>query len=360
MTTAATLLHVWIDDFFVTVERLANPALRGRPVVIGGCPGGAGRVVAASVEALASGVTIGMSLREAGRRCPDAAFLPGHLERLLDASCGIDEAVRRAWRHLEWAAIDEATIDLAAVDRGHATRLAERIRLGVQDAGFSAACGIAGGRVAARVAARMARPRGVLCVLPGYDERFLAGLDVACLDACAPDALRRLRRAGVTTLGGLAALTRAQAVALLGRDGPSVARLAAGEDHRPVAATAVPRRLCRALRFDDAEPSLDAARAATVALAEELGRRLRLSGYGARQLTLRVDGGDGRSWSAAAEVDEAAEWADVVPWTMRGLAAGLLPGCAGMRAVTVSASRLFQAGPQPSLFPLRPDAAAMR
>src|SRR5262245_12388500 len=88
------IIHVDLDGFFVAVERQLNPALAGRPVVIGGQPSTRGVVAAASPEAQQCGVKVGLSLAIAASRCPDAVFLDGAVERYLEASAAVDEILR--------------------------------------------------------------------------------------------------------------------------------------------------------------------------------------------------------------------------------------------------------------------------
>jgi DNA polymerase-4 len=88
------IVHIALEGFFVAVERLQNPSLCGRPLIIGGQPTGWGRVVAASAEARQRGVRPGLSLAIAAMRCPDAVFLDGAVERYLEASAAVDEIVR--------------------------------------------------------------------------------------------------------------------------------------------------------------------------------------------------------------------------------------------------------------------------
>ncbi len=300
MNAGSHVAHVWVDDFFVAVERQADATLRDRPVVVGGSADSPGRVVAASIEAMACGVVPGVRLRDAGNLCPDAAFLPGRLDRVLDAASLVDETIRMVAGPVEWLAVDEAVLDLAQLDRVRARRVAERIREAIGALGYAAAVGVADTRTAARVAARMARPHGMLVVLPGYDGRFLSGLAPACLGEIDPPTLDTLAGAGIDTLGTLAALSPQEAFALLGQPGPQLARRAAGEDVRRVRPTPRPARLCRVHRFESDATPAQAAHAGE-ALVEDLARALARFGCVARGIGVRVE--DARGAAAARTVD---------------------------------------------------------
>src|SRR5687767_2484539 len=193
----AHIVHIDLNDFLVSVERKHKPSLNGRPVVIGGQPTGWGRVVAASREAAQRGVKAGMSLSVAASRCPSAIFLDGEFDRYLDASAAIDELLREPRLPVEWTSIDSVFIDASGGgaagsatgggSRANARQVAERLQTALRNQlGFEAACGIASTKIAAQIASRLARPAGLLYVLPGYEERLLAPLDVALLPDLPP------------------------------------------------------------------------------------------------------------------------------------------------------------------------------
>jgi DNA polymerase-4 len=348
MPQATHVAHVWVDDFFVRVERHANPALSGQPVVIGGSPGSAARVVAASVEAMACGIVPGLSLAEAARRCPDAAFRPGRLDQVLEAAAMVEEAVRRVAGPVEWIAIDEAVLDLAPLDRRRARRVAEELRDAIRVVGHDAAVGVADGRTAARMAARLARPQGVLVVLPGCDTRFLAGLDLACLDELDAGAQQRLRAAGVCTLGDLAARSPHDVTALLGRDGLLTARRAAGIDPRPVAPAGCPRRVCRQLRFEGAHDPPAVLRAVRD-LVESGAAALRQFGWVAGSVTVRIEDAAGASASRSADIGGPTSCAGPLAAVAAGLALLLSTG-RDVHAVAITLGRLSGTPDQFRLF----------
>jgi DNA polymerase-4 len=349
MTPRTThIAHVWVDDFFVRVERQANPALAGRPVVIGGSPDSAGRVVAVSVEAMACGVHPGIALVDAERLCPDAAFRPGRIDHVLEAAASVEEAVRRVAGPVEWCATDEAVLDLAQLDRTRVRRIAEELREAVRDVGHDAAVGVADTRTGARVAARLARPCGVLVVLPGCDGRFLAGLDLACLDELETDAVSRLRAAGVHTLGELARLAPADLACFLGREAQSIARRAAGIDARPVAATAFPRRVCRSGRFD-APPSAADVLVVMRDLVDAASISLRRFGCVARTVTLRVEDVRGISVSRSVDVGVATSRTELFVSAIQAHAARVATGL-DVGAVAVTLGSLSRDREQLGLF----------
>ena len=130
----AMIAHLDLDSFFVAVERVRNPDLSGRPVVIGGRPGGNGLVAAASREARRAGIRPGTSLVQAAVLCPGAVFLDGSFDTYLAASLQVDEVLRRVSSEIEWTSIDEAFVGLSRIR----VRLDRRCRVSTR---CSTSCG---------------------------------------------------------------------------------------------------------------------------------------------------------------------------------------------------------------------------
>src|SRR5690349_10787509 len=224
---------------------MQRPELHERPVIVGGQPTGWGRVVAASLEAQMRGVRPGLSLAIAEARCPEAVFVDGAFDRYLDTSAAIDELLRDAGVPVEWASIDSVFLDLSE-SRVPARQLAEQLQQALRERlGFEAACGIASTKVAAQIASRLAQPTGLLYVLPGYERRFLAALDIHLLPDLPPGASDRMKQSGVLTIGQFAMLDQPAAESLLARRALEFLRYARGEDERSVDGTAPPRSVAR-------------------------------------------------------------------------------------------------------------------
>src|SRR5471032_2370049 len=118
-----TYFHVDMDAFFVWVEELFDPSLKGKPVVVGGQADQRGVVAAASYAARSFGVHSAMPLREAARLCPQAVFLPGHPERYREASAAIRRVLLQFTPVVEMASIDEAYLDMTGTERLHGPSL---------------------------------------------------------------------------------------------------------------------------------------------------------------------------------------------------------------------------------------------
>jgi len=211
-----------LDTFFVSVERLLDPSLVGRPVVVGGARGGRGVVTSASYEVRAFGVRAGMSIREASDRAPaDAVFVPGHGDEYAEYSRRAREIVERFSPVVVAASIDEHYIDFRGCERLY-RRPGDRdddatIERAVRDCtaaihrelGLPASAGIATSKSMAKVASGLAKPQGVLMVRAGTEAATLAPLPVRKLPGIGPVAEQKLAAAGIVTLAQVASAPEA-------------------------------------------------------------------------------------------------------------------------------------------------------
>jgi DNA polymerase-4 len=213
------ILHLDLAPFFVAVERARDATLRGRPVVVGG-DGPQARVAAVSDEAQAAGVRAGQAVSRARELCPEAAVRPGDLEAYARVSNDVTSLLLRVSRRVERPSADEAFIDLSshASTMRRAVLTTESLRHDMQrQLGLDAALGLASSRLAARVASRWARPRGLVLLLPQHEEAFLGHQPLALLDDLAPVLLARLAERHVTTFRDVRAADPAELDAALGR-----------------------------------------------------------------------------------------------------------------------------------------------
>jgi DNA polymerase-4 len=230
-----------LDTFFVSVERLLDPSLRGKPVVVGGLPGQRGVVTSCSYEVRALGVRSGMSLTEACKLAPHAVYLP--------TRHGLySEYADRVWRVTERytpltriASIDEMFLDFSGCERLHAAPLdvdgdatIERVVRALTDeieakVGLPSSAGIATSRSIAKVASGVAKPRGVRMVAAGQERAFLAPLPVRKLPGIGPVAQQKLVALGLNTLGDVLAAPIATLRPIFGAWAESLQRACRGE-----------------------------------------------------------------------------------------------------------------------------------
>jgi DNA polymerase-4 len=236
MAVPGIVAHLDLDAFFAAVEQLEHPELRAKPLVVGGDPHGRGVVATANYVARGFGIHSAMSAAEALRRCPHAVFVRPRHAVYREHSRHVWETVRGIVPTVEQTGIDEGYLDVGeiAADFLEARVVAEAVQTAVRAATrLTCSLGVAPCKVVAKVASDLRKPGGLVVVVPGQEAAFLAPFDVRRLPGVGPKAEERLHRAGVTTVGGLAALGDADLARLLpGSVGTMLRERACGVDPR--------------------------------------------------------------------------------------------------------------------------------
>jgi DNA polymerase-4 len=289
------IAHVDMDAFFVEVERLRRPHLRGTAVVVGGT-GERGVVASASYEARRRGVHSAMPTGLARRMCPNAVFLPPDHGAYRDASQSVFAVLRSFTPVVEALSVDEAFLDVAGLRLHYPSPAAigEAIRARLRaETGLPASVGLAASKLIAKLASEQAKPDGMLVVAAGSETRFLHPLGVRSLWGVGEATHARLEELGVVTVGDLAALPRAT---LERRLGPAMGGLlwdlAQARDERMVEPAEGAKSISVEHTFERDLRSGTEVEAEVLRQAQRLASRLRDSGVGARTVTLKVRYGD--------------------------------------------------------------------
>jgi DNA polymerase IV len=228
-----TYFHLDMDAFFVSVEELFDPSLKGKPVVVGGKSNERGVVSAASYAARKFGVHSAMPLRTAYKLCPQAIFVEGHRDRYMDYSGRVYKILQGFSPRVEMASIDEAYLDLTGTERLHGPPLkaAHRLHALVKEStNLNCSIGIAASRMVAKVASDQAKPNGVLWIIPGREAEFLAPLDVRKIPGVGKVTEKNLNECGIRKVGDLAALDDAFLESRFGKWGVALAGKSRGMD----------------------------------------------------------------------------------------------------------------------------------
>ncbi|MGD0073957.1 MAG: DNA polymerase IV [Candidatus Binataceae bacterium] len=285
------IAHADMDAFYASVEQLDNPALRGKPVIVGGSSR-RGVVTSASYEARPYGVRAAMPTAQAHKLCPNAIFVPGRMERYVEIAREIRLIFETFTPIVEPLSLDEAFLDLAGTERMLGTPLdaARALKRRVREStGLVVSVGVAPIKMAAKILSDMSKPDGLLILGPEYLREFLDPLPVERLWGVGRVTLERLHQLGIATIGDLA---RHDPVALrqrFGSLGAHLSELARAHDPRPVIADWRRKSYGEENTFEHDLPldSLDLKRT-LIAHAEAIARRLRANRVRARTVTLKL------------------------------------------------------------------------
>jgi DNA polymerase-4 len=278
-----TVFHVDMDAFFVSVEELFDPSLKGKPVVVGGRANERGVVAAASYGARKFGVHSALPLRTAYKLCPQAIFVDGHPERYREYSGKVHEVLQRFSAQVEMASIDEAYLDMTGTERllGPPLRAAHALHEAMQQATqLNCSIGIAAARLVAKVASDMAKPNGVLWVIAGQEARFLAPLPVRKIPGVGKVMEKNLHDLGISTVGDLARFDEAFLEDRFGKWGLALAGKAQGLDaggwfNQQIGAPADPKSISHEHTFSRDTADVNQLESTLARLSEMVARRLR-------------------------------------------------------------------------------------
>lgn len=247
--------HADMDAFYAAVEQLDDPALRGRPVLVGP-PGGRGVVLTASYEARPWKVGSAMPMALARRRCPQALVVPPRFERYSEISAKIMAVFADFSPAVEPISLDEAFLDMTGATHifGPPENFGKRLKSAIREAtgGLTASVGVSGTKYVAKVASGHRKPDGLTIVAPHEAQRWLAPQPVAVLWGAGPKMQARLAGLGLSTVGDVASFGEARLVDALGGAGRHFHALSLGQDPRPVAGSRTAKCLSseRTLRSD--------------------------------------------------------------------------------------------------------------
>jgi DNA polymerase-4 len=283
----ATILHADLDAFYASVEQRDEPALRGRPVIVG-----AGVVLAASYEAKARGVRTAMGGVQARRLCPQAVVVPPRMSAYAKASDDVFEVFQQTTPLVEGLSIDEAFLDVGGLRQisGAPAEIAARLRSDVRErVGLPITVGVARTKFLAKVASGVAKPDGLLVVPPGRELAFLHPLPVERLWGVGPVTAGKLRDRGIVTVAEVARLPEAALVSMLGRaSGRHLHALAHNRDPRPVQVGRRRRSIGSQRALGRSPKSPDELDAVLIALVDRVTRRMRGAGRAGRTVVLRL------------------------------------------------------------------------
>jgi DNA polymerase-4 len=290
------ILHLDMDAFYASVEQRDDPALRGKPVIVGGHPM-RGVVLAASYEIRPFGVHSAMPMAVALRLAPKALVVPPRFEAYVEASSRVFSIFEDVTPLCEPLSLDEAFLDVTDSLSlfGSPSTIARNLRARIRDeVDLPCSAGIAATKFVAKIASDLAKPNGQREVLEKDTRAFLEPLPVGRLFGVGPKTAEVLHHAGIMSIGDLARRGQAWLGEHLGDGGEALYRLSVGLDDRPV----IPDRRAKSIGSEDTfeEDTRDRSRLqlSLHAQAWRVGRRLRKAGLRASVVTLKLKFADFR------------------------------------------------------------------
>ena len=348
------IVHVDMDAFFAAIEQRDNPALRGKPVIIGADPkGGRGRGVVStcSYEARKFGVRSAMPISEAWRRCPQGVYVQPDFHKYKKASGQIREVFYEFTPDLEQVSIDEAFLDIthSAHLFGGPLETCRRIKARVKEVtGLTCSVGLAPTKMASKIASDLKKPDGLVEVRPDGLTAFLAPLDISELWGLGPKTAEALRARGINTVGELAAA------------GPeefgSLVQLAQGLDPREVSEDSETKSVGNEITFEKDTADEREIKESLLALADKVSSRLREGGLKGRTVTLKLRLEGFETYTRARTLTLATNYADLIAGEIMGLYSAFQKGRRKVRLLGVKVSGLMPAGERESFFEDEGDA----
>jgi len=344
-----------MDEFFAAVEKLDNPALRGKAILVGGDPTARGVVSTASYEARAFGCHSAMPMATAVRLCRDAIVLPVRGQRYRQISEQVFEIFERFTPLIEPLSIDEAFLDVSGCERlfGPAEQIAAHIRQCIrQEVHLTASVGVAPNMFLAKLASDLDKPDGLTVIAPENVHSVLDPLPIRKLWGVGPAAAKEFERLGIRTIGRLRRAPPKLIEDTFGQAGGHLLRLACGSDDRGVTPDTQAKSIGQERTFpvDLAEPH--ELRRVLLQQVEQVARRLRRHGLQGRTVTLKLRYGDFTTLTRSVTLPTPTDVTDEL-WLA---AAGLLAKWQDqhfrpLRLLGVAASQLSCGAGQLALFP---------
>ena len=285
------ILHVDMDAFFVSVEELEDPSLKGKAVVVGADPDGRGVVAAASYEARKFGVHSAMPIGTAKKLCPHAIFLRGQHQKYGEYSRRIHRIFEEFTPVVEMVSIDEAYLDFTGCERlygsafGGADRLIRTIK---ERTDLNCSIGLSTSHLVSKIASDQAKPHGLLYVLPGCEARFLAPLPIRRMPGIGKVTEPELRSLGIVTIGDLQQMGREKLRARFGKFGEWLFTKSCGLDIEAYQYEEEPKSISHETTFDTDIGDREEVERTLSYLAQLVGRRLRDHRLFARTVGLKL------------------------------------------------------------------------
>jgi DNA polymerase-4 len=289
MDNKRCIVHIDLDSFFVSVERRLNPALIGKPVIVGGSEE-RGIVASCSYEARKFGIHSAMPTRQAKKLCPDAIFIHGTHGRYSEASREVTEIIENAVPLFQKTSVDEFYIDLTGMDKYHnAYKLASDLRQKImKDTRLPISFGMASNKTIAKMATNQAKPNGQLWVQTGHEKEFMAPLNISKIPMLGEKTCQKLYQYGIEKIGDLQRVELRFLQTVFGKAGRFIWEKANALDDSEIVPYSDRKSISTEHTFDHNTADRKTLEAILVSMTEELAFKLRKEDKLAACLAIKI------------------------------------------------------------------------
>ncbi|MEI7837849.1 MAG: DNA polymerase IV [Planctomycetota bacterium] len=315
------ILHADMDEFFAAVERLDNPALAGKAILVGVSAEQRGVVATASYEARKFGCHSAMPMGQALRLCPEAVIVPPRHGRYEEVGMQVREIMERFSPAIEPLGLDEAFLDVTGSLRlfGSAEGIAGQIKETIRrELKLTVSVGVATNKFLAKLASDLRKPDGLMVITPDTVQQVLDPLPVRKIWGVGPAAEAQLAKMGIRTIGQLRVAGEATMERRFGKSGPHLLKLARGEDSRPVVMDEQAKSISQEVTFPVDLADLQELRGVLLRQTEQVARRLRQVNLRARTVNLKLRSGDFVTRSRSHTLEEPTDVTDEL-WSIAGM-----------------------------------------
>lgn len=283
------IVHMDLDSFFVSVERLRDSQLVGKPVIVGGQSDRA-VVAACSYETRKFGVHSAMPMKMARRLCPDAIILRGDFEAYATHSNIVTEIITENAPLVEKASIDEFYLDMTGMEKFFGTyKFATELRQKIQkESGLSISFGLSENKTVSKVATNEAKPAGQIQILRGDERSFLAPLSVAKIPMIGNVTAQTLRNMGISQVGTLSQMPLKLLEKTFGKMGKILWEKANGIDFSPVIPYSEQKSMSKEMTFEKDTTDVALLKALFINMTEQLTYDLRKSGHCSGCISVKI------------------------------------------------------------------------
>lgn len=350
--------HLDLDAFFISVERILDPSLNGKPVIVGGDPKGRGVVAACSYEAREYGLHSAMPIRKAYQLCPQGIYIRGHYEEYVRFSKAVRNILEKYFPRVEQASIDEFYLDFTGCERihGHPYFFASRIQTEIKhELGLPCSIGIASNKFVAKVASDYAKPEGITFVIPGQEAEFLAPLSVETMPGVGEVMKEELNVRGFYTIGQIAQTSKSYFSFLFGKYGEVLHDHACGKGSEIIDIKYEQKSISRETTFHTDTTDIEFIEKNLFELVEDAGNALRSENFIARTIGIKLRYSDFVTITRAKTLKEPTDNDKIIYATTKELFHKAYTRRVSVRLIGVHLSSFVPAVEQFSLFQSREE-----